>query len=68
MRRRLRRLAPAPLLGLCLLGGLLCLSGMVLMAINLARTFALAKVMPAIVPPAADAATPPPAAPAPALV
>jgi hypothetical protein len=41
---------------------------MVLMAINLARTFALAKVMPAIVPPAADAAAPPPAAPAPALV
>jgi len=48
-----------------MLGGALCLFGMVLMAVNVARTFRLAAVMPAIEPPSAEAT--PPAAPAPAL-
>src|SRR5687768_15015164 len=48
-----------------MLGGALCLVGMVLMAVNVARTFRLAAVMPAIEPPSAEAT--PPAAPAPAL-
>jgi cytochrome c oxidase cbb3-type subunit 1 len=58
-----------PYYAIRLLGGLLCLTGMVLMAVNVVRTFRLAAVMPALVPPAIDAATQPPtdAAPAPAL-
>jgi cytochrome c oxidase cbb3-type subunit 1 len=54
-----------PYYAIRLLGGLLCLAGMVLMAVNLVRTFRLAAVMPAIVPPPAEAT--PPAAAAPAL-
>jgi cytochrome c oxidase cbb3-type subunit 1 len=56
-----------PYYAIRLLGGLLCLTGMVLMAVNVVRTFRLAAAMPAIVPPAADALPPPAAAPAPAL-
>jgi cytochrome c oxidase cbb3-type subunit 1 len=52
-----------PYFAIRLLGGLLCLTGMVLMAVNLARTFRLARDVPALVPPPVETA----AAPAPAV-
>jgi cytochrome c oxidase cbb3-type subunit 1 len=56
-----------PYYSIRLVGGLLCLVGMVLMAVNLARTFRLAAAMPALGPPAVDPVPPPAPAPAPAL-